>query len=362
MKTIVFTVTNDLSYDQRMERTCSALADHGYRVILVGRKHSKSKDLDKRNFQQHRIPCIFTKGKLFYLEYNFKLLWYLLFAKVDIVCSIDLDTILPGYMASTLRSKKLVYDAHEYFTEMEEIVRRPIIKLAWLQLEKFMLKRIKHAYTISNGYATLFKEKYNRDFTVIRNVPRLKSDTAATHTPNKIIQYQGILNIGRGIEEAIKAVCSLDEYTLRIYGDGPHAEHLKSLAAEYNAGEKVQFMGFVSPQVLREKTMEASIGLTLFSKTGLHHQHSLANRFFDYIHAGIPQIAVGYSEYEAFNKDFEVALLVPELTAMAVRTSILKLSEDQAYYNRLRQNCVTAAKTNNWQKESEKLIAFYNQL
>ena len=362
MKTIVFTVTNDLSFDQRMERICSALADHGYDITLIGRARKQSQPLPKRSFNQLRLPCFFDKGKLFYLEYNIKLLWKLLFIKADIICSIDLDSIFPGYLASKAKGATHVYDAHEYFTEMEEIVSRPAIKSAWLALEKLMLKRISHAYTISVGYANLFQANYNKSFHVIRNVPRLETNFSNIEKTERIVQYQGILNVGRGLEEAIKAVASLDGFILRIFGDGPHAHFLKTLAKEQNAGEKIQFMGMVSPEELRKKTKEAWVGLTLFSHKGLHHQHSLANRFFDYFHSGIPQIAIGFSEYASFNKEHEVALLIPNLTAMAVRVSLIKLEQDENLYNRLQQNCQSAAQMNNWQLESKKLISFYEQL
>jgi glycosyltransferase involved in cell wall biosynthesis len=362
MKRIVFTVTNDLCYDQRMERICSALAENGYDVCLIGRADKNSNALDKRSYEQQRIICSFEKGKLFYIEYNFKLLWKLLFTKTDIICSIDLDSILPGDLASLLRGKTIVYDAHEYFTEMEEVVSRPIIKMLWLNLEKFVLKRVKYAYTISDGYAQLFRKNYGKKFSVIRNVPRINPLIQNNQARKKVVQYQGILNIGRGLEEAIKAVSSLDDFELHIYGDGPQSDFLKQLARNQNAGSKVQFMGMVSPEVLKEKTPLAWVGLTLFSSKGLHHQHSLANRFFDYFHAGIPQIAVGYSEYKSFNENNEVALLIPEMTAMAVRVSLLNLERDTELYNRLQHNCQKAAEANNWQEESKKLLAFYENL
>lgn len=362
MKRIVFTVTNDLTYDQRMERICSTLALHGFHVTLIGREHEGSIPLTEKPHNQRRISCLFQKGKLFYIEYNLKLLWHLLFIRCDIICSIDLDSILPGYIVSVARDKELVYDAHEYFTEMEEIVSRPMIKRLWLSLERFILKRIQFAYTISDGYAELFRKNYGKQFEVIRNVPRLIPTNATKQSNDRIVQYQGILNIGRGLEEAIKAVCSLDGFVLRIFGDGPHGRFLKNLAKAENAGSKVQFMGMVEPGELRQKTNEAWVGLTLFSKKGLHHQHSLANRFFDYMHAGIPQIAIGYPEYEAFNQKHEIALLIPELTAMAVRVSLLKLSESSDYYERLKNNCPVASAENNWDIESKKLIAFYERL
>jgi len=63
---IIFTVTNDLTYDQRMERICSTMANAGYKVTLVGRTMPGSVALDKRSYGQVRLNCRYHKGKLFY--------------------------------------------------------------------------------------------------------------------------------------------------------------------------------------------------------------------------------------------------------------------------------------------------------
>jgi len=73
MKQIYFTVTNDLSFDQRMHRICSSLAGQGYGVTLVGRKGNNSLPLEAKCFQQKRLHCFFNKGFLFYAEYNLRL-------------------------------------------------------------------------------------------------------------------------------------------------------------------------------------------------------------------------------------------------------------------------------------------------
>src|SRR5664279_4961064 len=113
--TILFTVTNDLSYDQRMQRICSSLAAQGYTVELVGRQRPKSVALRVQPFGQKRLRCRFDRGIAFYAEYNLRLFAYLLTARYDAVCSIDLDTLAAGCCATLLRRKKRVFDAHEYF-------------------------------------------------------------------------------------------------------------------------------------------------------------------------------------------------------------------------------------------------------
>jgi uncharacterized protein (DUF302 family) len=76
VKKIYFTVINDLSYDQRMQRICSSLASAGYDVTLVGRKLKSSKELKNQLFKQMRLKCFINKGKFFYLEYNIRLFLY----------------------------------------------------------------------------------------------------------------------------------------------------------------------------------------------------------------------------------------------------------------------------------------------
>ena len=71
-KSLVFTVVNDLNYDQRMQRICGSLTEAGYEVTLIGRVMANSKPLKERAFHQKRMKVWFSRGKLFYLEYNLK--------------------------------------------------------------------------------------------------------------------------------------------------------------------------------------------------------------------------------------------------------------------------------------------------
>lgn len=107
MRSIVFTVTNDLTYDQRMDRICRTLVDAGYLVTLVGFSKSSSTLLTPKPYHQVRLHLVFSKGKMFYLEYNFRLLWWLLSNQFDIYGAVDLDTLLPQYWVSRWRKKTM---------------------------------------------------------------------------------------------------------------------------------------------------------------------------------------------------------------------------------------------------------------
>jgi len=48
LKRILISVTNDLTTDQRVEKTCEVLSEIGYDVLLVGRKLKKKSSYSKK--------------------------------------------------------------------------------------------------------------------------------------------------------------------------------------------------------------------------------------------------------------------------------------------------------------------------
>lgn len=363
MQRIIFTVVNDLTYDQRMHRICTSLSEAGYHVTLVGRKLRESAPLGAAAYRQHRLRPFFRNGKMFYTEFNIRLFCYLLFKKFDAVCGIDLDTILPCIIAGKMKGTKVIYDAHELFPEVPEVINRPFTQHVWRRVEQFAVKRIRNCYTVSEGLAAYFSSKYGSHFEVIRNVPLLakESTAAAAAGDTKFIFYQGALNEGRGLEQLITAM-EFIPLQLKIAGDGDLSEQLRELVNNKRLQDKVQFLGKVQPGDLRNITHKSFIGVNLLENKGLSYYYSLANKFFDYVHAGIPVITMNFPEYRNLNAQHEVAVLVNDLDTATLVSAITGLAENKDAYFRLRQNCLTARNAWNWQKEVQKLLAFYQSL
>lgn len=361
MKRLIFTVTNDLTYDQRMQRICGSLAACGYDVMLVGRKLSSSVSLDKKNFKQKRLSCLFNNGILFYTEYNIRLFFFLLFVKADLFCAIDLDTILPVYFASVLRNKKRVYDAHELFTEQKEIVTRPFIHKFWLAVEKFSLPRFQYGYTVNNFIQQELKRRYGVDYSIVRNLPQ--HTPAPTHPvyDEKFIIYQGAVNEGRSFETIIPAMRHVNA-RLKIYGKGNFYEQVQVLIQQYDVQDKVLLMGHVLPSDLKKITPAAYIALMLFEETGLNQYYSLSNRFFDYIMACVPQLCVNYPEYKAINDKYGIAYMIDDVKEETIADALNKLLDDSALHEQLRGKTVIAREELNWNQEEKFLMEFYKNI
>lgn len=359
MKEIYFCVTNNIIYDQRMKRICTSLSQAGYKVTLVGRNTTGSPPLPICTYRQVRLGCLFQKGKWMYLEFNIRLFFYLLFQKPDCIVAIDLDTIIPCYYISVLKKIPRVYDAHEWFSELKEVVTRPAIKKIWLAIEEKFLPRFSNGYTVSASIAEAFKQKYGVDYTLIMNTPLLQPAKTAETKP--YLLYQGAVNEGRGFEWLIPAMKKVDA-TLLICGEGNFSDACRKLIRENELGEKVLMKGYVSPADLAEITASAYAGINLVEPLGMNQVYSLANKFFDYIHAGIPQLTMKFPEYERINEEYHIAVLIDKLDPEIIAHQLNNLLGNEVLYSTLKRNCARAAENLNWHNEEKKLISFYMEI
>ena len=313
LKKIIVSITNDISTDQRVEKVCNTLLNAGYEILLIGKQNENSKPLE-RNYSTKRISVFFKKGILFYAEFNLKLFFILLFTKKNMLLANDLDTLLPNYLVSLLQRKKIVYDSHELFPEIPELVNRPFAKKIWTVLEKTILPKLKNTYTVCNSIAAFYNDKYATDFKTIINLPTKKEIVKTTfpfnYTDEKIILYQGAINVGRGLELMIETMSFLENCIFVIIGDGDIFESLKEKAITKNLTHKVYFLGRKNPKELHKITPLANLGISIEEDLGLNYRFALPNKIFDYIQANVPILVSDLPEMKSVVLNYNVGEIV----------------------------------------------------
>ena len=159
-KRIVISVISDLSTDQRVLKVAHSCYNNGFDVLLVGRQLKNSQPL-VLPFKYKRMRLLFVNSAFFYAEYNIRLFFLLIFSRSNIFLSNDTDTLLANYLASKIRRKKLVFDAHELFPEVPELTDRPTVKRFWEKLEDWLFPKLTHSYTVCESIANYYQNKYN---------------------------------------------------------------------------------------------------------------------------------------------------------------------------------------------------------
>lgn len=369
MKRIIVSVTNDLTTDQRIYKVCNTLHTKGYEILLIGRKlHNSEKII--RPYKTYRLKLLFNNGFLFYAEYNFRLFIKLFFTKKDILLANDLDTLLPNFLISKIFKKKLVYDSHELFTEVPELINRPFVQNFWLKIEKYIFPKLKNVYTVNQEIATIYSSKYNVPVFVIRNIaPELINKKVDVHFSkrikgqSKLIILQGTgINIDRGAEEAVEMMQYLPNYKLYIIGSGDSFKVLYKKVALLNLTNTVFILNKMPYQELMEYTKIADLGLSLDKNTNLNYTLSLPNKIFDYIQAETPILASNTKLITQLIIDEKIGWIIDSHNPRVLAKTVEKILMNKSDYDEKFENIKIAAKKYNWETESVKLAEIYNSL
>lgn len=370
VKIAVATVSNDLSTDNRVNRTCNVLKESGYTVVLVGRKRKNSIPLKPQDHRCVRLNLLFEKGPFFYAELNVRLFFFLLFNKVDLIFANDLDTLPAAFLAHKLkRRSKIVYDSHELFTEAPELEGR-FVKKIWERIEKLIFPRLTNIITVNDSIAEIFKAKYLKSILVIRNVSEkfdwneVKSKKELGIPAEKeiiIIQGSG-LNVDRGIEEAILAMQLIDNAILLIVGDGDVIPNAKELVKTHQLETKVLFFGKRPYNELMQFTRHAIIGLALDKPKSLNYRFALPNKLFDYIQANTAVICSNLVEIKKIVEKYEIGISIETIRPETIAETINGLLANKDKLLTFQENCKKAAEVENWENEKVKLKMLLEQL
>lgn len=351
-------VSSDLSTDQRVQKVCTSLANHGFEVQLLGRKLTSSSTFSSNLYKSKRFALWFNKGFLFYANLNVVLFFKLLFSKFDVLYANDLDTLAANFLVSKIKGKPLIYDSHEYFTEVPELVNRPSVQRIWERIEEAILPKLKNCITVTQQIAKAYKEKYQTDFAIMRNFP-LKQDMELGEKENYIL-YQGALNVGRGLEELISAMPKINA-KLWIAGAGDIEQQLRQKVNELNLSAKVEFLGRLSPAVLKKYTLKAKLGVSMEHKMGLNYTYALPNKIFDYIHCQTPVLYADLVEVKRVLNGVEIGEELKSYDSEVLANQINEMLTSPNY-KEWQQNCELLTDQLNWQEEEKVLLKMIQNL
>ncbi len=366
IKTIL-SVTNDLYTDPRVDKVARFLQRNGYQVTLVGRRYGDSPALEERPYQTHRMRLLFRKGSLFYAEYQLRLFFYLLFRRFDVYVANDLDTLLPNFLISRMRKKRLVYDSHEYFCGELSVVNKPSSLWVWSHIEKFCFPKLKTVITVSQSIVDQYEKEYGIRPYLVRNIPperkvEVTETRASLGIPEDkfILILQGnAINEGRGGEEMIEAMPLLPDTHLLVVGGGLSLPAMKQRAKELNVTDSITFVGRQNQQMLYNYTVLADVGIALDRDVSANARFSLPNKIFEYIKAGTPLVVSNLVERRHIVEQYQVGVVAEDWTPESIAAAVRRLMDNPDFYRQCQEHCATAAHELTWENEEKVLEKVY---
>lgn len=362
-KKIAFAVTNDIATDQRVHRIGSTLIQYGLEITLAGRWHKGIHMPASLPFRTVHLNPFIQKGFLFYAIFNIQLFFYLLFHHFDAVTSNDLDTLTACFLASRIKRVPLLYDSHEFFTELPELVDRPMVRKIWKMLEKSMVPKIRHCYTVSKPIAEAYEQLYGVNMKVVRNLPKYRPtpEHSARNSSRKRIIYQGSINVGRGIESVILALHHLKDVEFIVAGDGYLREKIHQLIIKEQLADRVILTGRLLPEELYQLTITAHLGISLEQPLGLNYIYALPNKLFDYIQARIPVLVSDFPAMKEIVNTYNIGYTTDHFDPEHLADCMYPMLFDEELRATWKNNLEKAARDLCWENEEKVLLNIYEE-
>lgn len=363
-------VSNDLATDQRVRKQCASMMEIGCVPLLIGRLLPDSMPID-RPYPVKRMKLWFNKGPLFYAELNIRLFFGLLTTRASALYANDLDTLPANAMVSFLRRLPLIYDSHEFFTEVPEIRDKPKTKWIWKFLERTFIRRADLVITVSPSISGLLRRTYRlREVLVVRNVPdkipviepMSRAEIGADEDVFLLIMQGSGINVDRGAEELVGAMSSIKDAVLMIIGGGDAIPDLKRMVSVRDIEDRVIFKPKMPYLELMRYTAAADLGVSIDKNTNVNYRYSLPNKIFDYIIAGTPLLVSDLVEVRRLVEENDVGYILPAHDSQTIAETIKEIRNHPDRLAEKRVNCLEAAQRISWEEEFRPVLQRLEEL
>ncbi len=180
----------------------------------------------------------------------------------------------------------------------------------------------------------------------------------------RIVLYQGLFVVDRGIEQAMDAILDVPGAVLVLMGFGNLETHYRSRAAEPRYAGRVQVIDAVPPQELLLWSASSDVMVMLYQPSTENHEFVTPQKLWEAMSAGVPVVASDLPGFRSIVPVVDCGVLVDPTDPTAVShgiRSLLDLGPDglRAVGDR---GLAAAHATYNWEVQFEVLDEVYARL
>jgi glycosyltransferase involved in cell wall biosynthesis len=373
-------VISDLQFDARVWKEARSLAGDGRRVAVIGTV------FDIEHVQRRRDPsgvevCEIPLGRRdrpkSYPRRIYALLrvWFeILRTNARAYHAHDIHVVAPAWLASRIRRAKLIYDAHELWSEnyrpsLTERIRGAGSRI----LERMIVRRSNAVITTNNSRAEALSKRYRRDdIAVLGNVPflqeRIEPEDPGYPPGKRVVLYLGRISAeGRAFPETIQSLTYLDNdvhFVIVGFGWDSERERIRSLAREQGVEDRVHLLAPLPFDQVMGAAAAATVGLVPIYGAPVSNMLGDTNKLHEYLMGGLPVVASDLPEIRRVVSlgDPPVGELFDAFSPESIAEAIRAVIDDPRYSERRSQARKLAEERFNWGVEERKLVALYREV
>jgi len=377
----------DYPWDVRVEKLAISLKKYGYEVVIICRNLENKEEHEISDlYEIQRLPRMPILPKIASAVLNapfwFNPIWLSVIYKNikrnpgSLVIVRDLPLLKSAIILSKLFKTKTVYDMAEVYPEMyasaadhtDRSLKDKIIKSPYLagRYESAMLKKVNHTLVmIEESRDRLLRKGIPEDkISIVSNTPEITKfgNRAKPHTGSTLyLVYVGFLTPLRGLDLLIRATKEFVDSNnnnrsiyIDIVGKGCSKTELKKLVDDLGLQDNIKIHGWLEQSEVESLMARANVGALTYRVCG-HWNHTIPNKIFDYMLAGLPVLTTPVIPISRIIKSTDCGIVAADATPSELAIALNMLTS-ASLRNQLGLNGINAIHSKyNWREDEQRL-------
>jgi glycosyltransferase involved in cell wall biosynthesis len=359
--------------DPRVFREARALARHGFRIHLIawdrdsGRRHQ----IDENGVDVVRVGprCPYRSVRSVMLRlprYWFNALRESRAMDFDIVHCHDFDTLPLGIILSRLRSRPVLYDAHEIYSDMIGKDAPGVSRLVWT-CEKWMSERARELITVNEALAAKLSKNRANPARIVRNSPDIGVLDGAEARPVRerynlegfVITYLGSLEPGRFVPELVSPSKLSGKAILAIAGDGTLRPLVEKAAS---ANHSIRFLGTLETDEALRVTWASDLVVAMLDPSNRNYKASTPVKVLDAMACGRPVVTTEGLDISEVVNSVGCGFVIPYDIGAFTRTVEKAIASPKLLDEMGRKGREYFERDLSWEHSEEELLRAYKEL
>lgn len=378
-KHVLMLLTNAFDPDPRVYQEAKSLVNDGYEVRIVcwDREYKKLpfEEIDGIGVERIYIRSTHRRGTsqlFFLLLFWVKAFFRIITREFDVVHCHDFDTLPLGLLLAKLRKKKVIFDAHESYSDMLGSNVSVILKKGVSFVEKILIRHVDLLITVGE----ILEKEYQRrgakktcvvgnwksidDFQISKEMITVEKKRLNIPDDKLIVSFMGFFNRDRKILPLIEAASANNQVFLILAGTG---ELQKQIIEKTKDCKNILFLGNFTMADIPLYTSISDVIYYGLDRDNPNSKYSTPNKLFEALVAGRALITGNCGEIGRIVKEENCGIAIDEdITSTKLNEAFDLLRYDGALHNYKMNALAAAERKYNWGNAEGTLLQGYSQV